>query len=148
MISRLKLILENKNASITYKKEGEDFEVYGSLLHLTNLLHNLVDNALKYCSANPSIDIGLRQLDSRILITVKDNGVGIPKEFHNKIFEKFFRIPSGDVHNSKGYGLGLSYASNVVKNHNGTIEVLSEINHGSEFRITLPRGKEFKIVLP
>jgi signal transduction histidine kinase len=148
MISRMKLILETKKASITYQKEGKDFEIHGSPLHLTNLLHNLVDNALKYSPTSPSIDIGLRQLESWLFISVKDNGIGIPKEFHEKIFEKFFRIPTGDVHNTKGYGLGLNYASNVVKSHNGTIEVFSEVNQGSEFRITLPRGREFKIMLP
>jgi len=148
MISRLKLILETSGASITYKKEGKDFVVHGSPLHLTNLLHNLVDNALKYSPTSPSIHIALHQYDSRLSISVKDNGIGIPKEFHEKIFEKFFRIPTGDVHNTKGYGLGLSYALNVVKSHNGKIEVFSEVDHGSEFRITLPRGREFKLTFP
>jgi two-component system phosphate regulon sensor histidine kinase PhoR len=148
IISRLKLIMESRGATVTYKKDGNDFETFGSPLHLTNLLHNLVDNALKYSPASPSIHIVLRQRDSRFIISVKDNGIGIPKEFQEKIFDKFFRIPTGDVHNTKGHGLGLSYVLNVVKSHNGKIEVYSEVNHGSEFVITLPRGSEFKFTLP
>lgn len=141
MMSRLKLILEDRGASITYNKEGNDFEIQGSPIHLANLLHNLVDNALKYSPVNPTIHIALGQNDSRLYVSVRDNGIGIAKEFQEKVFEKFFRIPTGDIHNAKGYGLGLSYASSVVKSHKGTIEVSSELNHGSEFKVTFPRTK-------
>lgn len=146
IMASMKMIFENHGATVIYQKQGENFELRGSPLHLTNLIYNLIDNALKYCPEKPVINILLSNSYPFLILSVKDNGIGIAKEYHTKIFEKFYRISSGDVHNTKGYGLGLSYVASVVKSHYGIIEVFSEPNHGSEFKITLPRppGRIFR----
>jgi two-component system phosphate regulon sensor histidine kinase PhoR len=85
------------------------------------------------------IRIELKEVGSNISLAIVDNGVGIPREFHEKIFEKFFRMPTGDVHNVKGHGLGLSYVMGVVKAHGWAIEVMSEVGKGSTFVVHLPK---------
>ncbi len=107
-------------------------------LHMTSVLFNLLDNALKYSKENPSIHIELKDENGHIMMFVTDNGIGIPAEYHKKIFDKFFRVPSGDTHNVKGYGLGLSYVAYVILRHYGSIEVESQPGIGSRFIIKLP----------
>ena len=83
-------------------------------LHLTNILHNIVDNAIKYCVDVPHVSIRtVNAANGKLLLTIEDAGVGIPKEHLSRIFEKFFRVPTGDVHNVKGFGLGLFYTKNI-----------------------------------
>jgi signal transduction histidine kinase len=139
VISSMKLVFAKKKLKVNYSSEGNNFEVYGSEIHLTNVVYNLVDNALKYSRENSSIDIRLKNSADRVQLMVCDYGIGIPKEYHKKIFEKFFRVPTGDVHNVKGYGLGLNYVAGVIKRHHGSIDVDSEPGKGSSFIITLPR---------
>jgi two-component system, OmpR family, phosphate regulon sensor histidine kinase PhoR len=139
ILSSMKLIFEKRGAVVNYNPLGTDFTVRGSEAHLTNVVYNLVDNALKYGGANPVIDLELKPENNHVDMTVRDRGIGIPREYQKKIFEKFFRVPAGDVHNTKGYGLGLSYVAGVVKGHGGTIAVTSEPDHGSSFIISLPR---------
>ena len=85
------------------------------------------------------ITITLKNSTEALILSVKDNGTGIARDYHKKIFEKFFRVPTGDVHDTKGYGLGLNYVAGVVKEHKGTIRVISEPGKGSEFVVVLPR---------
>jgi two-component system phosphate regulon sensor histidine kinase PhoR len=103
------------------------------------VVFNLLDNALKYSNDSPEIMIDLVGNEKEVIMTVKDNGIGISREYKDRIFEKFFRIPHGDTHNAKGYGLGLSYAAHVIQKHKGKIEVESEEGQGSRFIITLPK---------
>jgi len=140
VLRAMRLVFEKQNASVVFEKEGTDFIINGSEVHLTNVIYNLLDNALKYSLSTPLLAITLKREQDKIMLSVKDNGIGIAPEFQNKIFEKFFRIPSGDVHNTKGYGLGLNYVDNVIKSHNGKIKVKSEEGRGSTFIITLPSG--------
>jgi two-component system phosphate regulon sensor histidine kinase PhoR len=98
-----------------------------------------VDNAIKYSKNDPSIQIDLQEKENTIVVSINDNGIGIPPEYHGKIFDKFFRIPHGDTHNAKGYGLGLSYVAQVIKKHNGTIAIKSQPGEGTQFTITLPK---------
>ena len=140
VVNSLKLVFEKQKATVVFEKEGNNFILNGSDVHLTNVVHNLLDNALKYSPSDPDITITLREEKTNILLTVKDKGPGIPIEFHKKIFEKFFRMPTGNVHNIKGYGLGLSYVDSVVKSHHGSISVTSQPGAGSKFMITLPRA--------
>ena len=141
-LNSLSLVFEKHHAKTKFTKTGDDFNLEGSTVHLTNVVHNLLDNALKYSPSNPDIQVMLSDLGSKISLAVVDKGLGIPREFHDKIFEKFFRMPTGDVHTIKGYGLGLSYVDSVVKSHGGTISVTSVPGEGSTFTIVLPKAKQ------
>ncbi|MDO6434423.1 HAMP domain-containing sensor histidine kinase [Flavitalea sp. BT771] len=110
-------------------------------LHFTSVIFNLLDNALKYGKAAPiMVLINIHWEPDFLLLTVGDNGIGIPADYKDRIFEKFFRVPMGDQHNVKGYGLGLSYVAYVVQRHGGEIMVRSKEGVGSEFTIKIPRG--------
>lgn len=142
VLGSMKLVFAKNNAKISFEKTGSDFQLQGSTVHLTNVVYNLLDNALKYSLQSPEIKIKLIELGTGITLSVQDNGIGISPEHKKKIFEKFFRVPTGDVHNNKGYGLGLSYVDSVVKAHKGTIEVKSEIGKGSTFVIALKKSEK------
>ncbi len=135
----LKLQLEKHHASLTITTNG-DVNIAGDRLHMLSVIFNLLDNALKYGKANPEIRVSINENEKDVLMSVADNGIGITPEYKNKIFEKFFRIPHGDTHNAKGYGLGLSYVAHVVKKHKGRIEVESQQGIGTKFIITLPKN--------
>jgi two-component system phosphate regulon sensor histidine kinase PhoR len=139
VLSSMKLILEKKRISITYIPSGNDFEFEGSEVHMTNVIYNLVDNAIKYSGENTSIEIHLHNTADQLQFSIADHGIGIPPEYHKKVFEKFFRVPTGDVHNVKGYGLGLNYVTEVIRSHHGTITLNSSTGEGSCFTISLPR---------
>ena len=111
----------------------------GDKLHLQSVIFNLIDNAIKYSKGEPAIQIELKEKENDIVMSVTDNGIGIPAEYKEKIFDKFFRIPHGDTHNAKGYGLGLSYVAHVVQKHKGTVSVDSQPGIGTKFIITLPK---------
>lgn len=137
MIS-MKLQFEKQRAVTTLKRTGHNFTITADKLHMTSVLYNLLDNALKYSAQDPNILIHIIDHKQYLELRVTDNGIGIAREYKNKIFEKFFRVPSGNRHNIKGYGLGLSYVSHIVQSHQGFIEVESELNKGSTFSIKLP----------
>jgi len=138
VMSSLKLQAEKYHAKITVSREG-DTTLQGDRLHLISVIFNLLDNALKYGKQNPEINVDITGDEKNVVMRVADNGIGIPPEYRDKVFEKFFRVPHGDTHDAKGYGLGLSYAAHVIKKHNGTIHVQGEKDHGATFLITLPK---------
>ena len=138
VVESLKLHLEKYHATVSVTHEGE-LNIQGDRLHLLSVVFNLLDNALKYSKEDPVIQIDLKGDEDNVLITVKDHGIGIAPEYKDKIFDKFFRVPHGDTHNAKGYGLELSYAAQVIKKHKGTIAVQSEPGIGTTFTITLPK---------
>jgi two-component system phosphate regulon sensor histidine kinase PhoR len=138
VVNSMKLQFEKYKAKVNVQMQGEHFEIAADRLHMTSVLFNLLDNALKYSRENPSIHIELKEEEDRIMLRVTDNGIGIPVEYHKKIFDKFFRVPAGDTHNVKGYGLGLSYVAYVIQRHLGSIEVESQTGIGSRFIIKLP----------
>jgi two-component system phosphate regulon sensor histidine kinase PhoR len=106
---------------------------------MVSVIFNLLDNALKYSYDNPRINIATISNSNKLSLIITDDGIGIPEEYREKVFEKFFRVPTGNLHNAKGYGLGLSYVAQVVKKHKGTIKVEPADGGGSKFVITLPK---------
>ena len=138
--SSMRLQFEKHGAQVSVNTEG-DTTLEGDRLHLVSVIFNLLDNALKYSPTNPKIHITISEAGARLQLTIADGGIGIPAEYQGRIFEKFFRVPTGNLHNAKGYGLGLSYVAHVVKRHNGSIRVESVEGNGSRFIISLPRHK-------
>ncbi|HVG16151.1 MAG TPA: HAMP domain-containing sensor histidine kinase, partial [Chitinophagaceae bacterium] len=138
--SSLRLQFEKHNADVTIDADG-DTMLEGDRLHLVSVIFNLLDNALKYSRANPKIKVHSASYDNKISLSISDNGIGIPEEYRDKVFEKFFRVPTGNLHNAKGYGLGLSYVAQVVEKHKGTIKIEPNEGGGSKFVITLPKHK-------
>ncbi|TND07419.1 MAG: integral membrane sensor signal transduction histidine kinase [Bacteroidetes bacterium] len=136
----MRLQFEKCQADVDLVFEGDDFRFDADRLHIASVLFNLLDNALKYSGDRPVIRITLRDKGKELELEVRDNGIGIPPAYTKKIFEKFFRVPQGDRHNVKGYGLGLSYVAGIVQKHGGTIGVDSSAGKGSSFTITLPRN--------
>jgi two-component system, OmpR family, phosphate regulon sensor histidine kinase PhoR len=132
------LLIEKSGSTVRFDSSDKQPIVKGSALHLTGVISNLVENSIKYSPAGSSIIVATEVKSSMAVIYVKDNGVGISPEYHKKIFDKFFRVPSGNIHNTKGYGLGLNYVANTIKSHNGKINVISEPGKGTEFIIELP----------
>ncbi|MEQ8478835.1 HAMP domain-containing sensor histidine kinase [Fulvivirga sp.] len=110
-------------------------------LHFSNVLFNLLDNAIKYCSNKPVIKIETYNQKQNLIIRIQDNGIGIGAEDKKRIFEKFFRVSTGNLHDVKGFGLGLSYVMQIIKAHRGKIELESKEGEGSTFTITLKNGK-------
>ncbi|MCK6617209.1 MAG: HAMP domain-containing histidine kinase [Cyclobacteriaceae bacterium] len=106
--------------------------------HLANVIYNLLDNAIKYCQKQPSISITTGLQANELLLTVADNGIGVSEENKKRIFQRFFRVPTGNIHDVKGFGLGLHYVKQIVEVHRGKIVVESELNKGCLFTITLP----------
>ena len=138
VMASMKLQFEKQNAIVTLETNGNNFVIEADKLHITSVIYNLLDNALKYSKEKPEIDIFLSAHEQHVSLQVTDKGIGIPKEYKGKIFEKFFRIPGGDRHNIKGYGLGLSYVNHILHRHMGFIEVKSELGKGSTFIVNIP----------
>lgn len=139
VLRSLQLRFDQAGAAVDLQVEGDDFELTGDAVHLTNVVYNLLDNALKYSPQKPQISLLLTGNERELLLRVSDKGIGISQEYQARIFEKFFRVPTGDRHNTKGHGLGLSYVAGVIAQHQGRIDVQSSPGQGSTFTITLPR---------
>lgn len=125
---------------ITTELEADDPYIYADEMHFTNVVFNLMDNAVKYRRADVPITLHIRtwNADGKFMLSVQDNGIGMKKEHLKKIFDKFYRVHTGNVHNVKGFGLGLAYVKQIVKAHHGTIRAESEAGVGTTFTIVLP----------
>ena len=141
-LSNVQLAVSKKEGEIVTDLSATQNIIDADKVHLTNVIYNLLDNALKYSSEKPLIKISTANVTNGILISVKDNGIGIGKENQRKIFDKLYRVPTGNVHNVKGFGLGLSYVKAIVEKHRGTITIESELNSGSTFIIYLPLNQK------
>ena len=130
--------IENRNGEIKLELNAEKFLLNGDKTHLTNALCNLIDNAIKYSKEKPEILIETTNNGDNLVIQISDRGIGIEKEYLGKVFDKFFRVPTGDVHDVKGFGLGLAYIKKIVELHGGTIAVESERGEGTVFTLTIP----------
>lgn len=129
---------EKKGGHIQVLIKTEALEVYGDKTHLTNVFFNLLDNALKYTKEAPLIQVIAENIPKNIIIKIADNGIGMRKEDLRRVFDKFYRVPTGDLHNVKGFGLGLYYVYQIIRMHKGKIEVRSEAGKGTEFTVRLP----------
>ena len=138
VLASLALQIEQKKGTVVRKMGALEDHIYADELHLHNILYNLVDNAIKYSPNQPSITVKTMNATKGIVVNVIDEGVGISKEAVGKIFDKFYRIPTGNLHNVKGFGLGLAYVKALVEAHGGKIKVSSEQGKGSNFEIYLP----------
>ncbi len=127
--------------SIQTRLEAQSDIVFGDPTHLTNVLSNLIDNAIKYNEQKPIIIISTKNKRQGIAISIADNGIGIHKNNQRRIFDRFYRVPTGNIHDVKGFGLGLSYAKRIVQEHDGDIRIKSEKGKGTKFTIYLPANK-------
>ncbi|MBK7816920.1 MAG: HAMP domain-containing histidine kinase [Sphingobacteriaceae bacterium] len=141
-INNTQLLISQRGGVINTSLLAQKYKIVADKVHLTNIVFNLIDNAIKYTQGVPEIGVKTENTETAIKISVKDNGIGISKENQRKIFDKFFRVPTGNVHNVKGFGLGLSYVLAVVEKHGGTVEVQSEVGKGSTFIITIPFDRQ------
>jgi two-component system phosphate regulon sensor histidine kinase PhoR len=137
-IESMDIQVQQRNGRIRLNLRAEVCTVYGDSEHLTNLVNNLLDNAIKYSPESPEITVSTSNSDKGLILTVEDKGIGMTKAVQSKIFERFYRQSSGNVHDVKGFGLGLNYARAIIDAHKGIISVFSEPGKGSRFEIFLP----------
>ena len=140
-IKSIQLSYNTRNGKIKTDFLAQNKIIEADKLHITNVIHNLLDNSLKYSSKSPLVTISTRDVIGGLIIRIKDNGIGIAKDNHKRIFEKLFRVPTGDLHNVKGFGLGLSYVKSIIDLHKGKIMVESTLKNGSTFTINLKSSK-------
>jgi len=138
VVDSMELQLLKHGANVHMHLDATDAVVVGDELHLSNVFFNLVDNAIKYSRENPDITIKTKNIGKHIQITVADKGIGMSRDQLSKIFDQFYRIPTGNRHDVKGFGLGLSYVSDIVKRFGGKVQVKSEKDKGATFEIMLP----------
>lgn len=138
-IKNFGLKIEKQNGAITTNLEAENPIVQGDKIHLENVLHNLLDNAVKYCKTEPAIEISTKNEGPFLQIYVRDNGIGLTPEQQKRVFDKYYRVPTGNIHDVKGFGIGLSYVKLIVKAHGGSISLSSQPGEGTTFVIELPK---------
>lgn len=138
-IDTIEIQVHERGGNIFFLPEADDPLLTGDVEHLTNLVHNLLDNANKYSPESPDITIRTENIDNSVKLTVEDKGMGMSKSVQSKIFDKFYRQEGGNIHNVKGFGLGLSYVKAIVDAHNGSIFVNSEPGKGTRFEVYLPK---------
>jgi two-component system phosphate regulon sensor histidine kinase PhoR len=137
-VQNIAIQIENRGGVIDVDFQADESVIEADEVHLSNIIYNLLDNANKYSPDAPDIKVSTESTKNGVIITVADKGLGISKEIINKVFEKFYRVSTGNVHNVKGFGLGLSYVKTMIEAHYGNISVKSEIGQGSDFIIFLP----------
>jgi two-component system phosphate regulon sensor histidine kinase PhoR len=141
VVDSMSLQLQKKGAEVTLNLEAGDAVIMGDELHLSNMIFNLIDNANKYSEDQPRITVATRMAGKSLVIEISDEGIGMTKDHTKRIFDQFYRVPTGNLHDVKGFGLGLNYVKDIVTQMNGTIKVQSEKDKGTVFTITLPINK-------
>ena len=137
-VNTIQLIIKEKGGGVTSDLAAKNATINADRVHISNVLSNLLDNANKYTPVKPLITISTKNEKKGILISIEDNGIGIPKKALKIIFDKFYRVPKGDVHDVKGFGIGLHYVKVMIDYHKGKIEIKSELNQGTTINIYLP----------
>ncbi len=142
-IETIEIQVQGKSGNIFFYPEAISPKINGDPEHLTNLIHNLLDNANKYSPSNPEITVRTQTSGTSLKLSVEDKGMGMTKSVQSKIFERFYREASGNIHNVKGFGLGLSYVRAIVEAHHGSIQVWSEPEKGTRFDVYLPQNTDY-----
>ena len=132
------LLVSSSNGVLSIALNADNHQIFGDRTHLTNTLTNLIENSIKYSTGSPEILVNTLSDEKNFIVSVSDKGIGIPQTALGKIFDNFYRVPHGNIHNVKGYGLGLGYVKKIVQLHRGRIEVQSTEGKGSTFTIYLP----------
>ena len=136
--ANIKFRMRSLEGNLIEQFEGKELYIRGDRMHTTNMISNLLDNAIKYSKSSPTIVISLTQESGFLRLSIKDNGIGISKEHIGKVFDKLYRVPTGNVHNVKGFGLGLSYVKSIVSMHTWEVIAQSDLGKGSTFSIVFP----------
>lgn len=138
VVKNTQLRVQSQHGELTTRFAASNAIIDADPMHLTNVVANLLDNAIKYCERTPLIQVNTRnEAGGWFVIEIQDNGIGIKKEYQGRIYEKLYRVPTGNVHNVKGFGLGLSYVKTIIDLHQGKIELESQLNIGSTFTVKL-----------
>ncbi len=137
-INGVTLALKDGGGNIQVKLNADNAILKLDKMHFTNILHNLLDNAIKYCKSVPDIVVSTTNDGKKIILKITDKGIGISQDHIKRIFNRFFRVPTGNIHDVKGFGLGLNYVKEMVEAHKGKITVESQLGQGTSFIITLP----------
>jgi signal transduction histidine kinase len=140
VVKNFEIQVKSRNGELIKKLEAEDPISIIDEIHFTNIIFNLLDNAVKYCKSEPIITISTKNDKTGVYIAVSDKGIGVKKQDQKRIFDQFFRVSTGNVHDVKGFGLGLSYVKKIVDAHNGKIKLKSEYNKGTTFEIFIPHN--------
>lgn len=138
-VDQMSLQLEKRDGKISFINKLKDPVIEGDAFHITHIFNNLLDNANKYSPEKPVIKIEAKDDGDEVIVSIQDQGMGMTKESQRKIFDKFYRVPTGNLHDVKGFGLGLSYVKTMLEAHKGDIHVHSELGKGSTFTINLPK---------
>ncbi|AEI50178.1 sensor histidine kinase [Runella slithyformis] len=137
----ISLLVTKYENNLSVQLKATEPYIHADRMHLTNAITNLLDNAFKYTPENPVIQLKTFNENGSLVVSVKDNGIGIAPEHRSKVFKKFYRVPTGNVHNVKGFGIGLSYVHQIAKAHHWKLQLDSEEGKGSEFKISIPLKK-------
>jgi len=137
-VANASLQVEKKGGKVLAELEADNPNIEGDLTHVSNIIHNLLDNANKYSPDVPNISVHTQNVANGVEVTVKDRGIGMTKEARKHIFDKFYRVHTGNLHDVKGFGLGLSYVKAMMTAHKGQIDVRSELGKGSSFVLVFP----------
>ncbi len=141
IVDRNKLGSDVSRNEIALELSADDHKIIADEIHIANVISNIIDNAVKYSGEQPEVTIKTKNKDKGILIYISDKGIGIDKNQQKKIFETFYRVPTGNIHNTRGYGIGLSYVKKLVEAHGGSISVNSKQGSGTTFKLFLPNAR-------
>lgn len=134
-----KIKFENQNGNLIFNSLEKEIKIEADKLHFSNVVSNILDNALKYCEVDPQVELTLIEKSDKIIIKISDNGIGIDNDQIKKVFDKFYRVSTGNVHNIKGFGLGLYYVKNICNSHNWKVRVESTKSKGTDFKLEIPK---------